>query len=190
MVKMEKNYQLIEIIEKEKNVTKVNDDEINIKYESGYGRILIEFNREHLPAFVNALKKPNYIDLSPLRQNRPQWTSEQQALLIESFIINLPIPPIFLYEKKYSSYKVIDGQQRINAIKNFYEDNLVLSGLQIWPELNGRKYSNLPSQVKAGIDRRTLSIVTVIIESFKTTIEEQEFLEKIAFERLNQLISN
>jgi len=166
------------------NDQKMSDDEINTKYESGQSRILMEFNREKLPFFVDALKKPDYMDLRPFFQRRPRWKAEQQSLLIESFIINLPVPPVILYEKKYNSYEVIDGQQRISALRDFYEDKLILTGLQLWPELNGRKYSNLPKEIKAGIDRRTLSSIVVITESAKT-VEDAMYLKRLTFERLN-----
>lgn len=166
------------------NDKKMSDEEINTKYESGHSRILMEFNREKLPLFVDALKKPDYMDLRPFFQRRPRWKPEQQSLLIESFIINLPVPPVILYEKKYNSYEVIDGQQRISALRDFYEDKLILTGLQLWPELNDRKYSNLPTEIKAGIDRRTLSSIVVITESAKTT-EDAMYLKRLTFERLN-----
>ncbi|MGA9379851.1 MAG: DUF262 domain-containing protein, partial [Phormidium sp.] len=162
----------------------MSDEEINTKYESGHSRILMEFNREKLPLFVDALKKPDYMDLRPFFQRRDRWKTEKQSLLIESFIINLPVPPVILYEKKYNSYEVIDGQQRISAIRDFYEDKLVLTGLELWPELNGRKYSNLPTEIKAGIDRRTLSSIVVITESAKTP-EDAMYLKRLTFERLN-----
>jgi hypothetical protein len=166
------------------NDKKMSDEEINTKYESGYSRILMEFNREKLPLFVEALKKPDYMDLRPFFQRRPRWKAEQQSLLIESFIINLPVPPVILYEKKFNSYEVIDGQQRISALRDFYEDRLILTGLQLWPELNGRKYSNLPTEIQAGIDRRTLSSIVVITESAKT-LEDAMYLKRLTFERLN-----
>lgn len=163
---------------------KLSDDQINTKYESGQSRVLMEFNREKLPLFVAALKNKDYMDLRPFFQRRPRWKPEQQSLLIESFIINLPVPPVILYEKKYNSYEVIDGQQRISAIRDFYDDKLCLEGLQLWPELNGRKYSDLPKEIQAGIDRRTLSSIVVVTESAKTP-EDAMFLKRLTFERLN-----
>ncbi len=166
------------------NDKEMSDEEINTRYESGQNRILMEFNREKLPLFVDALKKPGYMDLRPFFQRRPRWKPEQQSLLIESFIINLPVPPVILYEKKFNSYEVIDGQQRISALRDFYDDKLILTGLQLWPELNNRKYSNLPTEIRAGIDRRTLSSIVVITESAKT-VEEAMYLKRLTFERLN-----
>lgn len=57
-------------------------------------RILTEFNRERLPAFVETLKKDNYLKIQPFYQRRKRWTNKDKSLLIESFIINIPIPPV------------------------------------------------------------------------------------------------
>ena len=118
----------------------MTDEQINTKYEQGQQRILTEINREKLPSFADSLKKPNYMDVSPFYQRRLRWDKQKQSQLIESFLINIPVPPIILYEREYNSYEVMDGQQRITAIKDFYSNNLELTGLELWPELNGRTY--------------------------------------------------
>ncbi|BAQ62700.1 conserved hypothetical protein [Geminocystis sp. NIES-3708] len=94
--------------------------------------------------------------LNPEYQRRKRWDDIRKSRLIESFILNVPIPPIFLYEVDYSIYEVMDGQQRLTAIYDFYKGRFELKGLEYWRELNGRKYNNLPEQVKRGIDRRYL----------------------------------
>src|SRR5205814_1639378 len=94
------------------------------------------------------------------------------------------VPPLFLYETNYNTYEVIDGQQRITAIQSFYENELMLKGLEHWPELNGRRYSTLPSNIRAGIDRRSISYFVVLTESAQTT-EEALLLKQIVFHRLN-----
>lgn len=161
-----------------------SDQEINAKYESGEQRIVTESNREKLPNFVEALKKPGYITLRPLFQRRQRWDAVRQSRLIESFIMNVPVPPVFLYEKTFSVYEVMDGQQRITAIGEFYANRLKLKGLERWPELNGRTYAQLPSKVRAGIDRRSISSIILLKESAPPD-EEAILLKQLVFERLN-----
>ena len=167
-----------------KNRTEMSDSEINAKYEKGEQRILTEINREKLPNFVEALKKPDYMDLRPFYQRRARWDSKMQSRLIESFLINIPVPPIVLYETKFNSYEVMDGQQRISAIQAFYENRLKLTGLELWPELNGRNYAELPGKIRAGIDRRSISSIVLITESASNP-EEALLLKQLTFERLN-----
>ena len=142
------------------NTTKT-DEEINEKYLRGEVRIVTEQARYPLSTIKDMFNGKDYI-LTPDFQRRLRWDSVKQSKLIESFIINVPIPPIFLYEKEYSVYEVMDGLQRITAIKEFYEDKYALGGLEIWPELNGKKYSTLPEQVRKGIDRRYISSIILL----------------------------
>ncbi len=167
-----------------KNRTEMSDSQINAKYEKGEQRILTEINREKLPNFVEALKKPDYMEIRPFFQRRPRWDSKMQSRLIESFLINIPVPPIVLYETKFNSYEVMDGQQRISAIQAFYENRLKLTGLELWPELNGRNYAELPGKIRAGIDRRSISSIVLITESASNP-EEALLLKQLTFERLN-----
>lgn len=162
----------------------LSDAEISEKYLRGEGRIVLENNREKLPGFVEALERHDYMDLRPFYQRRPKWDVKRQSRLIESFIINVPVPPIFLYEKDYNSYEVMDGQQRITAIRDFYQNRFELDGLQYWPELNGKRYHNLPSVVRAGIDRRSISSIVMLKESAPQD-DEAAILRQIVFERLN-----
>lgn len=162
----------------------LSDNEINEKYRRGEGRIIVENNREKIPNFVEQLKNTSYMDLRPFYQRRPRWDTVKQSRLIESFLINLPVPPVFLYEKDYNSYEVMDGQQRITAIKEFYGNKFRLKGLEHWPEINGRLYDELPSLVKAGIDRRSISSIVMLKESAPED-EEAVLLREIVFERLN-----
>jgi hypothetical protein len=167
-----------------KSSQKMTAQEINEKYVLGEQRIITESNREKLPNFVEALHKHDYMDLRPFYQRRPRWDAERQSRLIESFIINVPVPPVFLYEKNYNSYEVMDGQQRITAIRDFYDNTLKLKGLELWPELNGMTYKELPSKIKAGIDRRSIASIVLLKESAPDD-EKAILLRQLVFERLN-----
>lgn len=171
-----------------KEIEKISDSQINEKYRKGEMRIVTEQGRINLDSIVPLLNskqngKDKYI-LNPEYQRRKRWTNKQKSLLIESFIINVPIPPIFLYEVEYAVYEVMDGLQRLTAIKDFYEEKFALEGLEYWKELEGKKYSMLPENVKAGIDRRYLSSIILLEETAKDK-EKAEELKQIVFERLN-----
>lgn len=161
----------------------LSDDFINEKYVKGEVRIVTEQARYPLnsvPGMVNS----NDYNLNPEFQRRHRWGREKQSRLIESFIMNVPIPPIFLYEDQYSHYEVMDGLQRLTAIQEFYSNDFQLEGLSEWSELNGRTYANLPEQVRRGIDRRYLSSIILLQETAKTK-EEAELLKQLVFERIN-----
>lgn len=160
------------------------DEEISAKYDAKSERIVTETNREKLQNFYDALKRPNYMDPRPFYQRRQRWTAERQSALIESFLINIPIPPLFVYETRPNVYEVMDGQQRITAIRAFYSNELALVGLDRWPELNGRTYNKLPERIRSGIDRRSISWITVLNESSESD-EDAFAIKQLVFERLN-----
>lgn len=163
---------------------KYSDEQISAKYDSKSERIVTETNREKLQNFYEALSRPHYMDPRPSYQRRQRWSAERQSQLIESFLINIPIPPLFVYETKPNVYEVMDGQQRITAIRAFYSGELELVGLERWPELNGRTYNKLPERIRSGIDRRSISWITVLNESSED--ESDAFaIKQLVFERLN-----
>jgi len=163
---------------------RISDEDINAKYATRELRIVTESNREQLPNFVEALKRTGWMELRPFYQRRPRWDPVRQSKLIESFIMNVPVPPLFVYESDLAKYEVMDGQQRITAILDFYKNKLKLEGLEQWPELNGRIYDTLPSEIRKGIDRRSISYIVLLKES-ATTTEEESLLRQEVFERLN-----
>ena len=173
------------IIEKkiEDTQQRLSNDKINEKYRKGEIRIVTEQARYPLDTIASMLDSGKY-DLNPDYQRRIRWNEEKRSRLIESFIMNVPIPPIFLYEINYSFYEVMDGLQRLTAIYDFYTGVFALKGLESWKELNGKKYKDLPEQVRGGVDRRYLSSIVLLQETAKSD-EEAEFLKQTVFERLN-----
>lgn len=162
---------------------KMTDNEINAKYERGEHRIVTEQGAIKLDLINSIFEKEKY-NLRPEFQRRITWDTKKRSKLIESFIMNIPVPPVFLYEENFSSYVVMDGLQRISAIMEFYNNNYALSGLEEWSELNGKKYKELPEKIQEGIDRRQLSVITLLKESAEDEMTA-DTMKKMVFERLN-----
>ena len=161
----------------------IADDAINQKYVKGDVRIVTEQARYPLSAVPGMVESNDY-QLNPEFQRRHRWDNPKKSRLIESFIMNVPIPPIFLYEDRYSHYEVMDGLQRMTAIYDFYKDRFSLVELEEWPELNGRRYTQLPEQIRRGIDRRYLSSIILLQETAKTETDALR-LKQLVFERIN-----
>ena len=98
--------------------------------------------------------------------------------------MNLPVPPVFLFEVDYGRYEVIDGQQRLSTIADFYENRFKLSRLEKWPDLNGKTYAELPPIIQRGLDRRRISAVVLLAENL-TVEQKRHDVRRLMFERLN-----
>lgn len=121
----------------------------------------------------------NTIDVSPRYQRRERWDDKRQSLLIESFLLNVPVPPIFLNEDRYGKYSVIDGKQRLLAIKAFLTGELALTGLQAFKELEGMKISDLPDDLRGALITRPTVRTTILLK------QSDQRLKYLVFYRLN-----
>lgn len=93
------------------------------------------------------------IEISPEYQRLFRWDEDDQSRFIESLILELPIPPIFVIEIENGRYELIDGLQRVSTYRRFRRNELILQGCEILTELNGLKYEELPSSVQRKMKR-------------------------------------
>jgi hypothetical protein len=160
-----------------------SEEAITSRYVSGEIRIVTEQGRTQLPEVPGIIDSGRY-KLQPEYQRRRRWSAEKQSRLIESFLMNVPIPPIFLYEYEYAKYEVMDGLQRLSALHSFYKNELELAGMEYWRELEGMTYSSLPPALRQGIDRRYLSSIVLLYETARDEEQAQQ-LKQLVFERIN-----
>jgi hypothetical protein len=106
------------------------------------------------------------------------WNRSQASRLIESLIIQCPIPVVFLSQNSDESLSVIDGNQRLSSINLFLADKFPLSGLTAYPELDGFTFSELDPRFKRHIQNRTIRCIVIL----KDTHPQIKF---DVFERLN-----
>lgn len=118
------------------------------------------------------------IDLNPSFQRRSAWSDKKQSLFIESLILGLPIPQLILAEdpNRKGAYIVIDGKQRLLAIRRFASNDgadgfkpLKLRGLKERSDLNKKSFSDLAQDAYHEQDRAAFensSIRTVVIRNW------------------------
>ncbi|MDR1822637.1 DUF262 domain-containing protein [Lactococcus lactis] len=171
-----------------KDKIKDNHSEINAtrkdlvnKLESGAYNLVLDQARYPLNSLSAIFKD---YDLNPEYQRNQVWDISRKSKLIESLIINIPIPPIFLYETALNRFEVMDGLQRISTIIGFLNNQFMLTDLEIWAELNGKYFKDLFPEFQDSIRRRYLS-ATIILKETRNTSEQQNKLKQLVFERLN-----
>ena len=141
--------------------------------QSESGSEVVVYSRDWtVETIVSQIKQGN-IDLDPDYQRRNAWQDDKRSKLIESLIMEYPVPEVVLAEKpnEKKKYMVIDGKQRLMAIYGFYNpsyqswDRPVLRGLRVKSNLNNCNVEQLGES-----DARSLSnadLRCTMISSFK-----------------------
>lgn len=171
--------------EEEPSEIETPEESLQQKYARSQLRVVRETKDYTLDYLRHALAPPKpLIDISPSYQRRLRWSRKKRSLLIESFLLNIPIPPVFLYEREYNEYEVIDGRQRLQAVSEFLSNNYSLTSLGYWPELNGKRFNDLPGVIQKGLLRRSLPAVVLLAETLSPDKDEVD-VRTVLFDRLN-----
>ncbi|HLX58111.1 MAG TPA: DUF262 domain-containing protein [Ktedonobacteraceae bacterium] len=116
------------------------------------------------------------IDLSPSYQRRNRWDENRQSKLIESFLMNVPVPNIFLNEDKYGQYSVIDGKQRLLTISRFMSGQLRLKNLEVFSDINGLTFYDFPKDLQTVIKTRPTLRSIIILRQSDEDVKFEVFL--------------
>jgi hypothetical protein len=92
-------------------------------------------------------------------------------------LLNLPIPPCFLAEDEDGTRVVVDGQQRLRSIDDFYHGRFALTGLQVLKDLNDKKWDVLPPKLDRKILQRVIR--TLVISHYSNPAIRFEIFERL-----------
>ena len=129
----------------------------------------------------------------PEMQREFVWNSSKSSRLIESIVLGLPIPPLFLLEVNDNEYEIIDGYQRLTTVFNFVQGNpwggkkekgrniaSKLSSKNILNEIAGKKFNDLDEKYQRKIRRSTIPLM-----EFKQLTPGDFSSKYLIFERIN-----
>ncbi|WP_366555946.1 DUF262 domain-containing protein [Aquibaculum sediminis] len=116
------------------------------------------------------------IDLSPGFQRRERWKQEDQSALIESFLLNVPVPPIYLSEEDDGKYTAIDGKQRLKAIADFMSGRIALRGLESLVQAEGKYFNDMPSEIYNALRLRPFLRVVTLLKQTNEHLKYEVFL--------------
>lgn len=138
-----------------------------------------------------AMYKDGELMLHPEFQRFFRWKIEQKSRFIESLLLGIPIPPIFVVERKDAKWDVIDGLQRISTILELMEElenedgnqcnPLVLTRTHYLPSLEQHSWSGadasfaLPDSVKIKLKRARLDL-NIVKEASDRHVQHEIFL--------------
>lgn len=84
------------------------------------------------------------IILNPDFQRNKVWDKKQESELIESILMGIPIPVIYLFQAKDATIQIVDGRQRISAVIDFMNNKFGLTELKIMKNIKkGTKFKDL-----------------------------------------------
>ena len=124
---------------------------------------------------IAAMVAKGSIDVAPEFQRRERWRPQQQSALIESFLLNVPVPPVYLAEDDFGTYSVIDGKQRITTIRDFMRNTLVLSSLEAFEEIDGLRFRDLPRPLRNALEVRPYLRVVTLLKQSDATLKYEVF---------------
>lgn len=162
----------------------LTDAEIEARYSRSSFRVIYQSNNYFLPQIKDLIQGREIINLRPEYQRRLRWTTKQKSLLIESLLLNVPIPPVFLYESDLARYEVMDGQQRLSTISEFLSNDYALTGLESLKILTGKRYNQLPPRLKRGLERASISAIVLLHET-QSADSNPALVRRYVFQRLN-----
>ena len=131
------------------------------------------------------------LNAAPAYQRKFRWSEEAESRLVESLLLGLPVPSIFVATNDDFSWEVVDGLQRLSTLVHFIGDSekllaqvgkekpLRLAGLEKLTELNGVDFEGLDDALKIYFMRQTLRVTAL---SDKSDLQVRFDL----FERLNR----
>ncbi len=152
-------------------------DEGDLEVDLQAPGIIIEKNDRSLAEFHRWYKSGRLI-IDPEWQRQYVWDRRRASKLIESILIDVPIPVIYLAKNVEGKYEVIDGLQRLTSVFRYFDGEYSLNGLEIVRGLNKKYYKELPEKEQNKLNDYTL-------RTFELAEKTPKDLMFLIFERLN-----
>lgn len=102
----------------------------------------------------------NRYDLQPDYQRDKVWSKDDKQRLLDSILKEWDIPKVYLHVVDDENFEVVDGQQRLSTVYDFYDNEVELSD-EYSKEYGGLTYEDLPDKIKDIFDDYELDLVLI-----------------------------
>jgi len=113
----------------------------------------------------------------PEYQRNLAWHPRQQSEFIESLLVGLPVPFLFFYQTSDGRMEIVDGSQRMRAMRAFLKQDLRLHDLVLLPELNGFSFKDLPEDRRNKLE--DVTIRTIVLDTSTDPSTRAEMFARI-----------
>lgn len=147
-------------------ISDLNDQLVESRKEIRTDRLDMSFGE-----IINMYNEDEII-ISPEFQRAFRWDVKKQTKFIESILLGIPIPPIFVAETNQNIWELVDGLQRMSTVLSFFgylkdddKNNLILEGGTILKGLEGHTINSIPLSFKLLIKRAVCRIEVIRFDS-------------------------
>lgn len=103
-------------------------------------------------------KEPSMLNLAPDFQRNLVWQPKQKSELIESILMGIPLPLIYVKEDERGVYIIVDGKQRLSTLFSFINNEFALTNLSILKTKNGSRFEDLTLMEQNKIEDCSLTL--------------------------------
>ena len=135
-------------------------------------------NKDLTISNIRDMVDENDLILNPDYQRDYIYDESKASKLVESIVMDIPIPIVYFSEEDEGVYSVIDGQQRITSLVKFIKNEFKLKNLEVLSNLNGLNFKDLDKATQRKFKTSTLKAICLKKES--------QHLKYEIFARLNQ----
>ena len=119
--------------------------------------IMVRSETRAVAAVVGRIRRNRFV-MVPDFQRGFVWEPTRQSKLIESCIMRIPLPVLYVAEGNDGRIVVVDGLQRLTTFVRFINDELKLTGLGKGHPLEGKRYSELPLKLQERVEDTQLTL--------------------------------
>ncbi len=128
-------------------------------------RINIETKTPSLDTLIRRIQR-NTVQLnteSYFQRSDDLWDKQKQSRLIESILIQFPLPAFFFDASDDNNWLVVDGLQRLSSVRNFIvKKSLKLTNLEFLTQLNGKGWDDIDEDLQRIIEEAQVVIYKIM----------------------------
>ena len=161
--------ELVEISEEE-IIEPIREEETPLDLPQEKRRVYSDKNDRSIFELYRRYQRGD-LNLDPEFQRNYVWDDKRASLLVESVLLEIPIPVIYLAEEIDGRFTIIDGQQRLRSFFRFINNDFKLKNLRVLSDYEGKFFKTLDKDNQIKVEDATLRTIEIRKETNPVTIQ-------------------